>query len=194
MFLMNCLLSYSQNTDYESIIHLDEVLITEKIVVNSKRIKTKGRDNASFSITGNSTFLTLVDEIPAGNLGSVKFFFNNRKKEEYADRMFELVIFKKGLDGLPGEKLITENLHFKISKEHRGEIEISLKNLNLRTYKELYFGLKLLNGDENSSGFSIDSNHNKKSSVYFLIEGSDGWIEVPGINFNLELKVYNTKI
>ena len=164
--------SYCQIKDT---INLEEVKVlstNEKI----KHIKTKGGPS---SLTGKDikSIISRIDEIPFGNMTSIKFFFNSSvlffvkddNKSEYKDVDMGLLIYEANEDGTPGELLTDKIIRFTLHSNHHGAIELDLRPLYLTTSKSMFFGIELFN-KQVGTDFKIMTNRNKENSKLLYLK------------------------
>jgi len=184
--------SYCQIKDT---INLEEVnvLTTNKKI---KHLKTKGNNS---SLTGNliKSIISRIDEIPQGDLTSIKFFFNrsvlffvkDNNKSEYKDVEMGLLIFEAKEDGTPGELLTNKIIRFTLHSNHHGAIELDLKPLYLNTSKSMYFGIELFN-KQVGTDFKIMTNRNKENSklLYLKVGNSNDWV-YPNIPHSIKMDI-----
>ena len=184
--------SYCQIKDT---INLEEVKVlstNEKI----KHIKTKGGPS---SLTGKDikSIISRIDEIPFGNMTSIKFFFNSSvlffvkddNKSEYKDVDMGLLIYEANEDGTPGELLTDKIIRFTLHSNHHGAIELDLRPLYLTTSKSMFFGIELFN-KQVGTDFKIMTNRNKENSklLYLKIGNSKDWV-YPNIPHGIKMDI-----
>ena len=171
-------ISLNSYTQIKDTIRLDElkVIATNK---KAKHFKTKGLHS---SLTGNNikSIISKINEIPSGNLSSIKFFFNSsvlffikdNDKAEYKDVELGLLIYDAKNDGTPGELLTDKEIRFTLHSNNYGSIELDLKPLYLNTSKIMFFGLELLN-KQSGKDFKIMTNCNTKNSKLLYLKTWD---------------------
>lgn len=190
LFLFTYSLSYCQGfSKNDSIIYLEEVMVTAKIHTDHiKIIKTKGKQNTSFSMRNKGIIISLVENIPLGKVKSLIFFFNNDKNRLYKDAEFRLVIFSVDKNNMPGKEVFDVDYRFIIKNNDKGKILLDLRKLNLKNYDKLFFGLELL---KNSDGhdFFIDCNSVKNNNTFIKIEGMENWLKKQGSDLKTEIKI-----
>ena len=184
--------SYCQIKDT---IKLEEVNVhgtDEKV----KHIKTKG---APSSLTGKDikSIISKIDDIPLGNLNSIKFYFNSsvlfflkdNNKSEYKDVEMGLLIYEAKEDGTPGELLTDKIIRFTLQSNHRGAIELDLRPLYLNTSKSMFFGVELFN-KQIGTDFKIMTNRNKENSklLYLKVGNSKDWV-YPNIPHGIKMDI-----
>ena len=164
--------SYCQIKDT---INLEEVkvLTTNKKI---KHLKTKGNHS---SLAGNliKSIISRIDDIPSGNLTSIKFFFNSSVlffvkddyKAEYKNVEMGLLIYDAKEDGTPGELLTDKIIRFTLHSNHHGAIELDLRPLYLNTSKSMFFGIELFN-KQTGKDFKIMTYRNKENSKLLYLK------------------------
>ena len=177
------LISLNSYCQIKDTIKLEEVNVhgtDEKV----KHIKTKG---APSSLTGKDikSIISKIDDIPLGNLNSIKFYFNSsvlfflkdNNKSEYKDVEMGLLIYEAKEDGTPGELLTDKIIRFTLQSNHRGAIELDLRPLYLNTSKSMFFGVELFN-KQIGTDFKIMTNRNKENSklLYLKVGNSKDWV------------------
>lgn len=161
-----------------------------------KHIKTKGSPS---SLTGKDikSIISKIDDIPLGNLNSIKFFFNSsvlffvkdNNKSEYKDVEMGLLIYEVKEDGTPGELLTDKVIRFTLQSNHRGPIELDLRPLYLNTSKSMFFGIELFN-KQIGTDFKIMTNRNKENSklLYIKVRNSEDWV-YPNIPHGIKMDI-----
>ena len=161
-----------------------------------KHIKTKG---APSSLTGKDikSIISKIDDVPLGNLNSIKFYFNSsvlffvkdNNKSEYKDVEMGLLIYEAKEDGTPGELLTDKIIRFTLQSNHRGAIELDLRPLYLNTSKSMFFGIELFN-KQIGTDFKIMTNRNKENSklLYIKVRNSEDWV-YPNIPHGIKMDI-----
>jgi hypothetical protein len=164
--------SYCQIKDTINLAEV-KVLTTNKKI---KHLKTKGNHS---SLAGNliKSIISRIDDIPSGNLTSIKFFFNSSVlffvkddyKAEYKNVEMGLLIYDAKEDGTPGEILTDKIIRFTLHSNHHGAIELDLRPLYLNTSKSMFFGIELFN-KQIGTDFKIMTNRNNENSKLLYIK------------------------
>jgi hypothetical protein len=175
-------ISLNSHCQIKDTLKLEEVKVLathEKV----KHIKTKG---GTSSLTGKDikSLISRIDEIPPGNLTSIKFFFNSNvlffvrdnNKSEYKDVEMGFLIFEAKEDGTPGELLTDKIIRFTLHSNHHGAIELDLRPLYINTSKSMFFGIELFN-KQIGKDFKIMTYRNKENSklLYLKHWKSEDW-------------------
>ena len=184
--------SYCQIKDTIKLEQVNVHVTDEKV----KHIKTKG---APSSLTGKDikSIISKIDDIPLGNLNSIKFYFNSsvlffvkdNNKSEYKDVEMGLLIYEAKEDGTPGELLTDKIIRFTLQSNHRGAIELDLRPLYLNTSKSMFFGIELFN-KQIGTDFKIMTNRNKENSklLYLKVGNSKDWV-YPNIPHGIKMDI-----
>jgi hypothetical protein len=197
--LLFCFTAFSQTPGItDSIIHLKEVVIESKEAkAKTANIKTKGEEVASHSFTTIQTHVSLLKNIPEGNLKSVTFYFNsglinlNKKalNVDYKDTTLALVVYNVGPDGKPGTLLTENQLQFTVNKEHRGGLELDLTPLHLPTQSQLFIGIQSTD-DHTAQQVILKVRENKAAESYIKNKGSNEWTGyTDGTDFKFDIKM-----
>jgi len=149
-----------------------------------KKVKTKGEELAAHSFTDITTHVSLLKDIPAGQLQSVTFYFNSglinlSKKNfgiDYRDTILALVIYEVGADGKPGKILSDKQLQFVVAKDHKGALEIAISALQLPSQPQLFIGLTAIN-EQTGNHVVLKTRANKDAVSYIIKRGQTGWEE-----------------
>jgi len=184
--------SYCQIKDTIKLEEINVHATNEKV----KHIKTKG---APSSLTGKDikSIISKIDDIPLGNLNSIKFYFNSsvlffvkdNNKSEYKDVEMGLLIYEAKEDGTPGELLTDKIIRFTLQSNHRGAIELDLRPLYLNTSKSMFFGIELFN-KQIGTDYKIMTNKNKENSklLYLKVGNSKDWV-YPNIPHGIKMDI-----
>jgi len=153
---------FSQETGVEN----DTIQIKEVVVQkNSKKLKVKTLvlDGSCYypdNMHNAAEIITLADNLPAGTLESVSFYFNELSRrgqvEKFRDNEFELVLYTAYNDGTPGERIVHERLTVKVARTFSGRLTIDVAILALESPKMLFVGLKRITPAEGEDEFFID--------------------------------------
>jgi len=172
--------SYCQIKDTINLEVVNVLAKNEKV----KHIKTSG---ASSSLTGKDikSIISKIDDLPNGNLTSIKFFFNSsvlffvkdNNISEYKDVEMGLLIYEAKEDGTPGELLTDKIIRFTLHSNHHGAIELDLRPLYINTSKSMFFGIELFN-KQLGTDFKIMTNRIKENSklLYLKVGNSNDWV------------------
>lgn len=194
--LLSALKICSQQIPKNSIIYLDEVVVTKKATkVKIKKVKTEGSTIAQIGAQKVPAQVSMVHDIPAGYLNYVTFYFNTGiinafKKEtniKYEDTELSLILYTVNKDGTPGVPLMENPLRFIVKKEHRGEIQLNLKPLNLASEQQLFIGIESVS-EQKDNTVVLRMQKNKDAITYN--KGRDGkWYKWSFDDFNLQIKM-----
>jgi hypothetical protein len=142
---------HSQHILKDSIIYLDEVVVSKKATKHKTvKVKTDGNTIGQVGAQKIPAQVSLLNHIPAGILSYVTFYFNSGtinvfKKESdvvYEDTELGLVLYTVNKDGTPGAPLLETPLRFMVKKEHRGSIKLNLEPLHLSAQPQLFIGME----------------------------------------------------
>ncbi len=187
LFLFTNTLCFSQSFSLnDSIIYLDEVIINSNNTYNLVTIKTKGKQNNSFSMKNKGKIISLVDNMPSGKIKTLIFFFNNNKKISYKDVEFKLIIFTVDNNNMPDKELFNDDYRFLVKNSEKGKIILDLSKLNLKNYDKLFFGLELVK-NSNTKDFLIDFNSVKNNNTFIKMEGMENWFKKQGSDLKTEI-------
>lgn len=187
LFLFTNTLCFSQSFSLnDSIIYLDEVIINSNNTNNLVTIKTKGKQNTSFSMKNKGKIISLVDNMPSGKIKTLIFFFNNNKKISYKDVEFKLIIFTVDNNNMPDKELFNDDYRFLVKNSEKGKIILDLSKLNLKNYDKLFFGLELVK-NSNTKDFLIDFNSVKNNNTFIKMEGMENWFKKQGSDLKTEI-------
>lgn len=178
--LLSSVKIYSQQTVKDSVIYLEEVVVTQKAKKHKIiKVKTNGTTVSGTGMQKLPEQVSLLKNIPEGYLSYITFEFNSGiinlfKKEtgiEYKDTELSLAIYAVAEDGTPAEKLTETEVRFVVKAEHRGTIKLDLKPLNIPSQPQLFFGIKSLSKEEGKS-MVLKLQQNKDAISYTM--GKDG--------------------
>jgi hypothetical protein len=188
LLLLTHTLSFSQGfSKYDSLIYLDEVIINANSnLINIKTLKTKGKQNVSFTMKNKGKIISLVENIPSGKIKTVIFFFNNNTKKVYKDVEFRLVIYSVDNNNKPDKELFNNDFRFLVKNSDKGNISLDLSKLNILNYKNLFFGLELLKNSD-SNDFQVDLNSAKNNNTFIQMEGMENWFKKQGSELKTEI-------
>ncbi|MES2486656.1 MAG: hypothetical protein V4581_12015 [Bacteroidota bacterium] len=165
--------------------------------VKTATVKTKGEELASHGFSAIAAHVSLIKDIPKGELQTLTFYFNSglinlNKKEfnvEYKDTTLALVIYEVGHDGKPGKAITDGALYFTVTKEHRGALELDLSTLNLPTQLQLFIGMAATD-DHTTEQVVLKVRENKNARSFSKSKGSDVWTEyTDGSDFKFDIKM-----
>jgi len=116
-----------------------------------KTIKLTGPCFYPEGMSEAAEIITLVRDLPKGDLNAVTFYFNElfADKDQYGkfrDTEFELVIYKVAEDDTPGEVITHDTQPITVAKEARGRVKVYLYGLNLQGERSVFVGLKRITG------------------------------------------------
>jgi len=189
------LLAQQQPATTDSLIWLQEP--KGKVKTKTEVIKTKGEELASHGFTAITQHVSLVKDIPAGQLSTITFYFNSglinlSKGEfgvEYKDTNFRLMMYDVAANGMPGSLLTDTPLCFTVTKEHRGALDLDLSALNLQTQPQLFIGMAAID-DHTTEQVVLKVRENKTALSYTKAKGSEEWTEyTDGSDFKFNIKM-----
>lgn len=190
--------AFSQEAKKDSIIYLKEVISGEKSKEEIIKIKTKGEELASTFEGGIKSRICLVEDIPAGNLKTVKLYFNNglinlAKKSlnvKYEDTELKLVMYVDK-DGKPGNLLVAEDMRFTVKKSHKGALELDLSALNIKAPEKFFIGIELVKETAEYTPIVLKIVANSKGSSFDKSIKDKEWRENPLFpqQIKMELKI-----
>ncbi|MGQ2983265.1 hypothetical protein [Flavobacterium sp.] len=127
----------------------DTIYMEEVVVSKGKKLKMK-----TLSLTGPcyspepfkdaDEIVTLVENIPAGSLESVSFYFNGvlDDKKEFSKRAtFGILIYTVDKDGQPGQRIAYDTKALIMDEKAKGKISINIAGLDLKSQNKLFIGL-----------------------------------------------------
>lgn len=189
IFLFTFSITFSQSSSKnDSIIYLDEVIVNANNTnfSNIKTILTKGKQNISFSMRNKGIIISLVENIPQGNINTLSFYFNNNKKRTYKDVEFRLIIYSVDINNMPEKEVFNDDFRFIVKNIDKGKISLDLRKLNLKNYDKLFIGLELLK-NRDSQDFLIDCNSVKNNNTFIKMEGMENWLKKQGSDLKTEI-------
>jgi hypothetical protein len=142
-----------------------EELVLKKNSKNLKLKVTKLRAPCYYpeTMVDASEVITLVENLPAGYMETITFYFNElyyssyqEQSAKFKDTEFELMLYTVNSNNTPGPKMAYDPKFISVSKEHMGKVEINISNLDIKSPKKLYIGLKRLLGAATEKEFYID--------------------------------------
>jgi len=169
----------------DSIIYLDEVIIQNNRAkeVNLKT-KNSGKESRGFQIQ-NSKFVSLIRGIPKGQLNSITFYFNTSQVPEKTEYELGLLIFEIDENGKPGKQISDKDIRFKLKSGKKAKTVLNLKNLNLDSQENLFFGIEVLS-DLRKMPLIIDFYKSKSSRSYYTQNNGDMWKMPKGVPVQLK--------
>ena len=167
---------------------MDEVIINanNNSFSNIKTILTKGKQNISFSMRNKGIIISLVENIPQGNINTLSFYFNNNKKRAYKDVEFRLIIYSVDINNMPLKEVFNDDFRFIVKNIDKGKISLDLRKLNLKNYDKLFIGLELLKNSDHQD-FLIDCNSVKNNNTFIKMEGMENWLKKQGSDLKTEI-------
>jgi hypothetical protein len=171
----------------------------QKSKVKTATVKTRGEELAAHGFSTIAEHVSLIRDIPAGQLHTLTFYFNSglinlNKGEfnvEYNDTNLRLMIYTVGEDGKPGQLLTPILLYFTVTASHRGALDLDLSALNLATQPQLYIGMAVTD-DHDKETVMLKVRENKEAMSYTKAKASNGWVEYSdgsGFKFDIKMKV-----
>lgn len=147
-----------------------------------QKVKTKGEELAAHSFTDVTTQVSLLNDIPAGTLQSITFYFNsgliNMSKKafaiEYKDTDFTLAIYEVNPDGTPGKSLTEGEVQFTVKANHKGALLIDVSALNIPSQPQLFIGMASVN-EHTTNDVVLKVRADKKAVSYVKTKGSAEW-------------------
>ncbi|WP_207759856.1 hypothetical protein [Flavobacterium cyanobacteriorum] len=165
-------------------IRLDELVITKYSSSNYRirDIARRGKCYAPDNLSDASEIISLVDNLPAGELNSIRFYFNEmfdaykRLPQNVTDRDFELLLYRVNDNNTPGERLVHETMLLRLKKSHTGGVVINISALGIKSPDRLFIGLRLL-GERGKNDFYVDClcNGYDKYLTLFRDSASKDW-------------------
>jgi len=194
--LLSALKIYSQQTAKDSIIYLDEVVVTKKVTkAKIKKLKTKGSNVSGLGMQKLPAEVSLIKDIPEGYLNYVVFDFNSgivnifRKGSDvvYKDTELSLVIYAVAQDGSPGEKLNESEVRFVVKEDHRGTLKLNLTPLNLQSRPQLFIGIESLSSEQGNS--MVLKLQESKEAVSYTKSKDGKWYRWEFYDFSIQIKM-----
>jgi hypothetical protein len=181
--------AFCQKNESKDTVVLREVIVQNNSNVRIAKIKTKKSRNEIRGFNKpNSQFVSLVKNIPKGQLSAVSFFFNPGMLNENVKYDLGVLIFTVDMNGQPGKPLSGKEIRFKLSSGGKGKIKLDLKELFLNSEKQLFFGFAVYN-DISRNPLLVKFSENK-SAVSFCKEPETVWLKpVSEIPIELQLVV-----
>ena len=133
----------AQNMESDTIA-LKEVVI-KKTLNKDIRLKTKGKGNEFVGFYVNQQFVSLIRNVPAGQINTLELFFNPNMLEKGEVVVLKLLIFDRNDQGKPGNQLINQVLKFSITDKLKRKIILDLKGLDLNIEGDVFFGFETIN-------------------------------------------------
>ena len=170
----------------DSIIYLKEVVIenNSKAKEVNLRIKGNGKETRGFQ-KQNSRFVSLVRNIPNGQLSSITFYFNTGQVPETTKYELGLLIFELGKDGKPGKQLSDKDVRFKLKSGKKGKTVLNLRSLNLNSQENLFFGIQVLD-DLSKMPLLIDFFKSENAISFYTENEEKIWRTPKGIPVQLK--------
>lgn len=144
-------------------LQLEEVILSNDKHHKTKRIKLEGVCSYPEDMKDASEIITLVDNLPKGNLGSVTFYFNKIDAESYRqnsgqfkDADFEVVLYDTDANNMPDRPSSPEKKFIGVGKAHQGKITIDFSLFNIQTQKKMFIGLRKLSESSDAKSFLLD--------------------------------------
>ena len=156
---------FAQHQD--SIVYLDEVR-----VATFQQLKEKLPRTSTVGFYENEKLVSLVKEIPAGEIAAITFFLQT-KHHDKAEHELRLLIYEKDVDGKPGTSLIPANLHFKISGNSKGQITVDLEDLHIKPRSEFFVGFETI---KLSGGIFMADLQKDKNAISYGQKAASDWI------------------
>jgi len=191
MFLLFCLTKGFSQADSIKTVVLQE-LIVEKTNMKTTKYKALGKGSVKFGFGMDWHIISLMNDIPSGQLQAVTFYFNKRSiydgvmKANYSTNNFELLIYTVK-DNQPEKKLIEKELIFSVNDFDKGKITLNVSDLDISVEKELFIGFRKLDKTEESN-FNVMFRKNPKGITLIRSTDSHAWTELPSISDSIDEK------
>jgi hypothetical protein len=166
-------------------LQLNEVTVTKADTKQKlKRLKLGGSCSYPEDMKGAEEIITLVDDIPKGNLASVTFYFNKVDPETYKQNSkhfkesdLEVVLYDVNDDGMPGMPSAVEQQLVIVDRAHKGNVTAHLSLYNIDTRKKMFIGLRKLKGSTYDKSFLLDClcSGQDKYATYSRKDASSPW-------------------
>ncbi len=194
--LLSALKMFSQEVPKDSIIYLQEVVISKnKSKAKIVKIKTEGRTVDGLGMQKLPGQISLIKNIPTGYLSYVTFNFNSgfinlHKKSSgvvYKNTELSLVIYTVNKDGAPGDRLNDTEIRFIVGEKHRGDLKLDLQPLHLQSRDQLFIGIESLSSEEGNS--MVLELQQSKTAVSYTKDKEGNWYVWSFYDIGLQIKM-----
>lgn len=176
---------FGQTKVNDSIVYLNEIVITNtKHLRKHKKVKTKGKSNMAFAIKQNASFISLIDNLPKGEIQSIYFYSKHKKNSSNESLTFRLRVYSSK-ENKPNKDLLTQETRFEING-NKETIVLDVSKLQLSTEEQLFIGLELLEYKEGIN-YSISCNANTTNTSFVKIPDYQNWVSVPNMCIKTKL-------
>ena len=177
-----------ENKLNDSIIYIQEVAIETNKKSKVAKATTLGthKEIRGFN-KADSKYVSLVRNIPKGQLVSICFFFSPGMLNKNSEFDLGLLMFELDENGKPGRALSDKETKFKLKANGKGKIKLDLRKLYLNSKEELFFGFAIYNDITRNPllvKFSI-----AKGATSFYQELKSDWLSPVGDPVQLQLVV-----
>lgn len=160
--LFSVVFGFSQNLEKDTI-QLPEVRISNATKAKEMKFRFKGLGCVHLcSLTYETEMVTLVNTLPEGYLKSVTMNFNNGTNSDkvtydFVDTKLQLVFYKVGADGKPGNEL-AQPIDITIKGDENGKREIMLPPYTILNPGDMFVGLRRVTPapPSNTRDFEVD--------------------------------------
>ncbi|WP_294822969.1 hypothetical protein [uncultured Flavobacterium sp.] len=125
-------------------LYMEEVVVTQGKKLKMKTLSLTGPCYSPEPFKDAEEILTLVQDIPAGSLESVCFYFNGvlEDKKEFSERAtFGVLIYTVDNDGQPGQRIAYDTKALIMDEKAKGRVSINVAGLDLKSQNKLFIGL-----------------------------------------------------
>jgi hypothetical protein len=169
-------------------ITLKEVMINKTINKNVT-LKTKGKRSEFVGFYVNEQFVSLIRNIPFGQINTLELFFNPNMLEKGEEVVLKLLIFDRNNQNKPGNSLLNQVVKFSITNKSKRKIILDLKELDLNIEGDIFFGFETINLPRYAFVVEFKENDN---AISFGKNIKQGWFK-PVREKPIELKM-NLKV
>ena len=170
----------------DSIIYLDEVIISKTKVPKEVLLKNKGTRDERVGFYENQKIVSLITNIPKGKISSITLFFDVKLYKKPKDLELGLLIFEKVDNGFPGKSLTNKEIRFIVKGSKKEKIVLDLTDLEINSQNELFFGFETIN--LKGGVFIAEMIENKNAVSFSQRKSSVEWF-VPVRKVPVELKL-----
>lgn len=127
-----------------------------------------------------SEIITLVKNLPKGDIETVTFYFNelygktyNEQSGKFKNTEFELMLYTVTPENTPGVKMIADPRIIVIGKEDKGRVKIDISDLKINSPKSIFVGLRRVTGAGKDKEFFVDCLCNGQDKYTTLSRDTD---------------------
>lgn len=148
-------------------LHMEEVVVSKGKKLKMKTLRLTGPCYSPEPFDNAEEILTLVEDIPAGSLESVTFYFDGvytSRKKRKEQSSFGVLIYTVDENGQPGQRIAYDKKALIMDEKSKGGVRINIAGLDLRSEKKLFIGLVKESGPEVIKNLYFDcmcSGHDK---------------------------------